>query len=354
MARARQAVPGFDPDVADTALLEDVCRRLDGLPLAIELAAVRLRTLTLAQLQARLDDRFKLLTGGARTDRSPQRTLEAMVTWSYELLSPAEQATFRRVAVFPDSFDLEGAEAVASGGPVDSLDVLDLVAALVDKSLVTTVERAGAYRYQLLETLREYGRARLVEAGEEAAIRERLVGWAVGRADLVAAALRTPAQDATIAAVLVDRANITSAVECALAAGADDDALWIATMVPAMLHGDRREVIRRLLDEATSADGAVRGHALCALANIAIEQSDWAPPSPPGRRPRAPSSPPANSGTPRGRGSSRPRALGCRRPDVRRPLARGDDRDLPGPRGRVRARVCPLAVIAARARPGAC
>jgi predicted ATPase/class 3 adenylate cyclase len=275
LARARQAVPGFERDRLDRALLADVCRRLDGLPLAIELAAVRLRTLTLAQLQARLDDRFRILTGVARTARSPQRTLEAVVTWSYELLSDVEQATFRRVAVFPDSFDLEGAEAVAAGSPVDPIDVLDLVSALVDKSLVGTVERDDAYRYQLLETLREYGRARSVDEGEEPAVRARLIGWAVGRADLVAGALRTPEQDAAIAAVTVDRANIIAAVDAALAAGAHQDALWITTMVPAMPNVERREVIGRLLQDTGPTDPAVRGHALCALANMAIELGDW-------------------------------------------------------------------------------
>ena len=126
-----------------------VCRRLDGLPLAIELAAARMRVLSLEQLASRLDDRFRLLTGGSRTDLPRHQTLQAVVTWSYDLLQEAEQHVFRRLSVFADEFSLDAAEAVVSGPPVSESEVLDVVTRLVEKSLVTISPAAGVYRYRL-------------------------------------------------------------------------------------------------------------------------------------------------------------------------------------------------------------
>jgi len=139
LARAAAGAPWFRPDEADLRTVMQVCRRLDGLPLAIELAAARLRALSLSQLAARLDDQFWLLTGGSRAQVPRQRTLEATVAWSYDLLSEVEQRAFARLAVFPDHFTFDMAEAVVSEPPVSELDVVDIVARLVDKSLVTTV-----------------------------------------------------------------------------------------------------------------------------------------------------------------------------------------------------------------------
>ena len=162
--------------------MAEVCRRLDGIPLALELAAARVRVLSVEQLAARLDDRFRLLTGGGRTALPRHQTLQATVDWSHDLLSEPERALFRRLAVFAGGFPLEGAEAVCAGGAVESAEVLDLVTALVDKSLVVAEPRGPERRYRLLETLRQYAAERLLQAGEDAALRDRHLDWCVALA----------------------------------------------------------------------------------------------------------------------------------------------------------------------------
>ncbi|MEH3052663.1 MAG: hypothetical protein PGN13_01450 [Patulibacter minatonensis] len=176
--RAAAADPGFSVTTATAPAVIEICRRLDGQPLAIELAAARLRSLPVDQIAARLDDRFRLLTGGSRAALPRQRTLRAVVDWSWDLLTDAERTLARRLAIFPAGVTEESASAVgADGGGVDRRDVADLLAALVDRSLLVLVgggpteERDGPPRYRMLETIREYGTERLDEAGELEAIR---------------------------------------------------------------------------------------------------------------------------------------------------------------------------------------
>jgi non-specific serine/threonine protein kinase len=172
--RALAAHPHFVLTDHNAPLVAQVCRRMDGIPLAIELAAARLRGLSIEDLTARLDQRFRLLTGGSRTALPRQQTLQATVDWSYGLLSAPEQTLFNRLAVFAGGFTLEAAEAVCAGEPVPAEEVLDLVLRLVDKSLVTLEgESAGRTPYGLLETLRQYGRERLVARGEAEALYAR-------------------------------------------------------------------------------------------------------------------------------------------------------------------------------------
>jgi predicted ATPase/DNA-binding SARP family transcriptional activator len=168
--RAAAAAPDFAVDAKTVAAVVEICRRLDGLPLAIELAAARLRSLSAAQIAARLDDRFRLLTGGSRAALPRQRTLRAVVDWSWELLSEPERALARRIAVFPAGVTAASAAAVGVGAHVGSDDVPELLAALVDRSLLTLVDREHG-RYRMLETIREYGIERLEEAGELADVR---------------------------------------------------------------------------------------------------------------------------------------------------------------------------------------
>jgi non-specific serine/threonine protein kinase len=166
--------PQFVLTVQNAPLVAQVCRRLDGIPLAIELAAARLRGLSIEDLATRLDQRFRLLTGGSRTALPRQQTLQAMVDWSYGLLSAPEQVLFMRLAVFVGGFTLEAAETVCAAELVPAEDVLALVLRLVDKSLVAVeAEIAGHTRYRLLETLRQYGRERLVAQGEAEALYAR-------------------------------------------------------------------------------------------------------------------------------------------------------------------------------------
>ena len=165
--RARRASSSFDP-VPDVAAIANVTRRLDGVPLAIELAAARVRSMTAAEIAAALDERFRLLTGGARTAMPRQQTLQASVDWSYDLLSADERAVFRRLSVFVGGFDHAAARAVCSVDGIEPHHVVDLVGLLVDKSLVVAEEHRGTTRYRLLETLRQYASGRLAEDGDEA------------------------------------------------------------------------------------------------------------------------------------------------------------------------------------------
>jgi len=166
VARARLAQPGFGITPANVTSLDAICRRLDGLPLALELAAARVHALGVVQLAEHLDDRFRLLTGGPRSAPVRHQTLAAAMDWSYEALTEPEQRLLRRLAVFPQRFDLPAATAVAGEGS-GKLEVLDLLARLVDKSLVVPEGAAEIARYRLLETVREYGARKLAEAGED-------------------------------------------------------------------------------------------------------------------------------------------------------------------------------------------
>ena len=172
VVRARTAQPGFGAVPANTAAIARICRRLDGIPLALELAAARVRVLSVTQLADRLDDRLRLLTSGPRSAPARHQTLRATMDWSFGLLGAAEQQLLRRLAVFPQSFDLEAAAAVAGDG-ADPIDVLDLLARLVDKSLVVPEGAAETARYRLLETVRQYAAEKLAGAGEEEGTRAR-------------------------------------------------------------------------------------------------------------------------------------------------------------------------------------
>jgi predicted ATPase len=160
-----------------------ICRRLDGIPLALELAAARLRAMTIEQLAARMDQRFRLLTGGSRAALPRQQTLQALVDWSYDLLPEPERRLFQRLSVFSGGFTLEAAEAVGCGDEVEAVDVLDLLAQLVGKSLVLAEEQPdGSQRYGLLETLRQYGREKLVPSGDAEAVHSRHAAYYVALA----------------------------------------------------------------------------------------------------------------------------------------------------------------------------
>jgi predicted ATPase/DNA-binding CsgD family transcriptional regulator len=169
--RARLARAGFAVTTDNADTVGEICRRLDGMPLAIELAAARVRALTLIEILDGLRDHFMLLTGGARTAVRRQQTLRASVDWSHALLSEAERILFRRLAAFMGSFDLEAARAVASGDDMAAHQVLDQLTLLVDKSLVVTDDVRGRTQYRLLETVRQYAQEKLRDSSEAASIR---------------------------------------------------------------------------------------------------------------------------------------------------------------------------------------
>ena len=172
IVRARTAQPGFGAVAANAGAIARICHRLDGIPLALELAAARVPVLSASQLADRLDDRFRLLTSGPRSAPVRHQTLRAAMDWSFDLLAEPEQRLLRRLSVFPQDFDLEAATAVA-GDDADPIDVIDLLARLVDKSLVVSEGAAETARYRLLETVRQYGAEKLTATGETDEARRR-------------------------------------------------------------------------------------------------------------------------------------------------------------------------------------
>ena len=171
--RARHARPGFGINDDNAAAVDEICRRLDGMPLAIELAAARTRALSPKEILAGLQDRFRLLTGGSRTAVRRQQTLQASVDWSHALLTEPERLLFRRLAVFQGGFDLDACQTVVCDQSLARHQVLDLLALLVDKSLVIAETAGGPTRYRLLETIRQYAQEKLGESDEAADIRDR-------------------------------------------------------------------------------------------------------------------------------------------------------------------------------------
>jgi predicted ATPase/class 3 adenylate cyclase len=279
LARAGARAPSFRPEEADLGTVIEVCRRLDGLPLAIELAAVQLRAMSLSQLASGLNERFWRLTAGGRTEIPRQRTLEAVVTWSYGLLSEVEQQALARLAVFPDHFTLEMAEAMISSPPIEEAAVFDIISRLVAKSLVSTVNAADGLRYQLLEMLRQYGRDRLAERGDVDMVRQRLLSWATAGVEQLESVMKTPAMDDLLREATLNAVTYRAAMHWAAAHGQQGAALSIASLVPLTMHrGERIAEILERLNEAERAgelDHAAAGHAWAAITNLALEQSDW-------------------------------------------------------------------------------
>ena len=182
VARAQSALPSFELAHQNAETMAQICRRLDGIPLAIELAAVRVRALAIDEILDRLDHRFELLSGGLRTAPPRQRTLRATVDWSYELLDAKETALLARLSIFAGGWTLQAAEAVCAESDagtigIDSRKVPNLLARLVDKSMVVTEEGRVEQRYHMLETLRQYGLEKLKAAVVEQTVRARHIAW---------------------------------------------------------------------------------------------------------------------------------------------------------------------------------
>lgn len=214
--RAKTVKPEFALTPQNATAVAQICYRLDGIPLAIELAAARTQVLSVEQISARLDDRFTLLTGGGRTALARQRTLRAAMDWSYELLSEEERALLRRLSVFAGGFTLEAAEAVCSGDPDEEREsgeeVLDLLALLVDKSLVVVGEQGEEARYRLLETIRQYGQEKLERSGEAAEIRRRHADFLMKLAEEAGPELKGPRQGEVLERLETEHDNLRSAM----------------------------------------------------------------------------------------------------------------------------------------------
>jgi non-specific serine/threonine protein kinase len=174
MDRARLSNSSFNVSAGDDcSKLVSICHRLDGIPLAIELAAPRLRSMSITELHRRLDDLFSVLTSGSRTNLPRQRTLRSLIDWSYDLLTSDERRVLQRLSVFAGGWTAEAAEQVCAGEGIRAEDVLELLTSLIDKSLVTTGEQRSTTRYRLLETVRHYAGDRLAESGHAQATSRR-------------------------------------------------------------------------------------------------------------------------------------------------------------------------------------
>ena len=255
--RAGAVRKDFATDARTLSDMARVCRALDGMPLAIELAAARLRTMSLDQLARRLDDRFRLLTGGSRTALPRHRTLRALVDWSWELLTDAEQTVLRRLAVFSGGASLDAAEQVCAGDSVERWEVLELLTALTDKSLLLT-EADNAPRYRMLDTIKEYALDRLAESGESDLTRRAHLGYFTGLAEAAEPHLRRAEQLEWLATLEVEHDNIAVALRGALAAREADGAMRLAAAAGWYwwLGGHKAEGIE-LLTAATSTPGEV-------------------------------------------------------------------------------------------------
>jgi predicted ATPase/DNA-binding XRE family transcriptional regulator len=228
--RAAATHPPFRLTATNAAAIAEIGRRLDGIPLALELAAARTRVLAPDQLVARLDDRFRLLTAGSRTALPRHQTLRALIEWSHELLPQAERVLLRRLSAFAGGWSLEAAQAVCGDGLGEAGEVLDTLAHLVEKSLVEVdaSSETPEARYRLLETIRQYVREQLMAAGELAAIRDRHLAYCVRLAEAAEPQLRTGEQLAWLGRLDTEHDNLRTALGWALETGASDQALRLA------------------------------------------------------------------------------------------------------------------------------
>jgi predicted ATPase/DNA-binding SARP family transcriptional activator len=217
----------FAVDARTLPTMVRVCRALDGMPLAIELAAARLRTMSIDQLACRLDDRFRLLTSGSRTALPRHQTLRAVIDWSWELLTDAERMVLRRLSVFSGGAGLEAAERVCAGDEVEQEQVLELLTALAEKSLLLA-EGDGAPRYRMLGTIKEYAARRLAEAGESEVARVAHLAYFTELAEIAEPHLRRSEQREWLAALEAEHGNIGAAMRAALAAGEAHAAMRLA------------------------------------------------------------------------------------------------------------------------------
>jgi predicted ATPase/DNA-binding CsgD family transcriptional regulator len=286
--RARLARPDFS--ASDAGAIEEICRRLDGVPLAIELAAARVRALSVDEIRDSLHDRFRLLTGTTRTAVRRQQTLRASVDWSHALLTESERVLFRRLSVFVGGFDLAAARAVAGDSDVERYQVLDQITLLVDKSLTVAENPCGTTRYRMLETVRQYALEKLGESGEGEGVRARHRDHYLGIAGL----LENPAEasdERRLERVEADVDNLRAAFSWCLDSGDSDTALRFASaLVPLWLaRGRVHESLMGWFDPALSETDGRRGDvtpavAVRALADrallhtwaIGVDSADWA------------------------------------------------------------------------------
>ncbi|MFN2224303.1 MAG: ATP-binding protein, partial [Candidatus Promineifilaceae bacterium] len=217
LARAQEVRPDFELRAENAAAVADIVRRLDGIPLALELATARLRMLSVDQIAGRLNDRFRLLAGGRRTALPRQQTLQALIDWSWNLLSQQEQLLLRRLSIFSGGWTLNAAQTVTADGQLDEFEVFDLLEQLVNKSLVTVSHPpAGEVRYGMLESIRQYSRDRLLDSSEEETLRQCHAGYFVAFAEEAGPHLAWSTNRSWVPRVVADLDNLRAALSWAL------------------------------------------------------------------------------------------------------------------------------------------
>lgn len=269
--------PGFEVTDANRAVVTRLCAELDGIPLAIELAASRLQTLTVEQVTDRLEDRFALLTSGSRVARPHQRTLRATIDWSWELCTDAERLLWNRLSVFVGTFALDAVECVCAGDGIAEYEVLDLLDRLVAQSVVVPTEVEGRPRYRLMETLWQYGRERLAESGEEQRLLQRHRDFFLALARDIDERWFGHGQAEALARLRLEHPNLLAALECD-----SDPEVRLELAVALRYHwyaggflGEGRQQLERALAAAPEPT-LTRGKALFIVAWVALMQGDQA------------------------------------------------------------------------------
>ncbi len=281
LERAAAALPTFTLTNQNARAVVQICQRLDGVPLAVELAAARVKVLSVEQIAMRLDDRFRLLTGGSRTALRRQQTLQATIDWSYKLLAEKERALLRRLSVFAGGCTLGAAEAVCADGEVNDSEILDLLSQLVDKSLVLKEEQGREARYRLLETIRQYGQERLIEAGEAVALRERHLDFFLKIAEQAQPQLEGPEAGVWLQQLEAERDNLRTALEWSKKGeGASHAGLRLAGALWRFweVHGyfsEGRKWLEDMLAESGSVSAPWRAQAFYGAGSLALNQGDF-------------------------------------------------------------------------------
>jgi len=296
--RALLARADFSVTNQNAPALASICHRLDGIPLAIELAAARIRSLSVEDINGKLDQRFRLLTGGSRTALPRHQTLRSMIDWSYDLLNETEKALLDRVSVFAGGWTLEAAEAVCSDEPIGSMqvaversertasllpdDVLDLLSSLCDKNLVAVEPSGSSVRYRLLETVRQYARDRMMDDGRGSTWRDRHLGYFMSLAEEAEPQLTGPRQQTWLERLETEHDNIRAALEWSGDANGSAGlglhlagALWRFWLIRGYLS-EGRERLSRALDKDPRSDSSGRSKALHGMAVLSQKQGDYA------------------------------------------------------------------------------
>jgi predicted ATPase/DNA-binding SARP family transcriptional activator len=286
LVRARVQRPSLSVTETNAGAVARICRHLEGIPLALELAAARVGALDLDQIAARLSESFGLLSGGPRTAPRRQRTLRATLDWSYDLLDEPERLLLRRLAVFAGGCTLEAAEAVCAGEEIPTQEVLDRIGGLLRKSLLVLDEQAGEIRYRLLETVRQYAQEHLAGSIEEVAVRTRHLHWCLTLAEAAEGALRGPEQQVWLVRLEQEHDNLRAALRLARERGEQHVGLRIAGALwrfwDVRGHGSEG---RRWLEELlvcagargpSAGEAAIRAKALNGAGNLAYMQDDYA------------------------------------------------------------------------------